>query len=399
MEANCLQNSMRTEMKRCRKESEAEQVSRKRKKVDCFAFLPDDLLLDILQKLPADILRYKTRFVCRRWFSLITNRILLDHASLILENSSGIHTVRLMDISEEKQGLTMRDQYLEIPYSGRIKSWCNEFLLITDLNKEGSLYIYDLISKQGSFLPQCSTSCGGHYGCKCGVGLSYDKFKEVYKVVHVFLGPQIQCELLSLKGNIASCNSLKWKKISGPYYTGQRQYYWDDPVSVKGRYFHWDVHCSKYLVSMDTVKERFRQTRLPGSDVFPMNKRYFLVEMGGFLTLLHKVSLDKINIWMLKDYQRSKWENLQSISISSYVWSSIYPGSVLPLPVTCVKSKRYIIFRKPGSETGLYSYDLKNKIMRRLDVDIAPDERCVVRTTAAASFFEVRSSCSVYQKG
>lgn len=372
-------------MKRCGKESEAEQVSRKKVKVDFFTFLPDDLILDILQKLPADILRYKTRFICKRWFSLITNRILLDHASLILENSSGSHTVRLMDISEEKQGLKMKDQYLEIPYCGRIKSWCNEFLLITDLNKEGSLYIYDLISKRISFLPSCSTSCGGHYGCKCGVGLSYDKFKGVYKVVHVFLGPQIQCELLTLKINIGSCNSLKWKKINGPYYTGQRQFYWDDPVSIQCRYFYWDVHCSEYLVSMDTVKERFRKTRLPVSDVFPMNKRYYLVEMGGFLTLLHKVSLDKINIWMLKDYQRSKWENLQSINMSSYVWSSIYPGSVLPLPVTCVKSKRYIIFRKPGSESGLYSYDLKNKVMRRLDVDIAPDERCVVRTTAAAA--------------
>ncbi|KAL9991976.1 putative F-box domain-containing protein [Helianthus debilis subsp. tardiflorus] len=378
---------MKTGTKRSRKESEAEQASRKKKKVDCFASLHDDLLIDILQKLPADILRYKTRFVCKRWFSLITNRILFDHASLILETSYGSRTVRLMDISEDKHGLTLKEQNLEIPYTGRIKSWCNEFLLITDLYKEGSLFIYDIIRKQGSFLPPCSTSCGGHYGCKCGVGLSYDKFKGVYKVVHAFLGPQIQCELLIFKGDIASCNSLKWKKISGPYYTGQRRYYWDDPVSVQGRYFHWDVHCSKYLVSMDTVKERFRQTCLPGSDVFPMNKRYSLVEMGGFLSLLHKVSVDKINVWMLKDYQRSKWEILQSINVSSHVWSSIYPGRVLPLPVTCVKGERYIIFRKPGSETGLYSYDLKNKIMRRLDVNIAPAERCVVRTTAAASFF------------
>uniref|UniRef100_A0A251UD39 Putative glycoside hydrolase family 17, F-box domain-containing protein n=1 Tax=Helianthus annuus TaxID=4232 RepID=A0A251UD39_HELAN len=202
-------NSMKTGTKRSRKESEAEQASRKKKKVDCFASLHDDLLIDILQKLPADILRYKTRFVCKRWFSLITNRILFDHASLILETSYGSRTVRLLDISEDKHGLTLKEQNLEIPYTGRIKSWCNEFLLITDLYKEGSLFIYDMIRKQGSFLPPCSTSCGGHYGCKCGVGLSYDKFKGVYKVVHAFLGPQIQCELLIFKGDIASCNSYR----------------------------------------------------------------------------------------------------------------------------------------------------------------------------------------------
>ncbi|XP_076903706.1 F-box protein At3g07870-like [Bidens hawaiensis] len=378
-------------MKRKRKGSVGKQAPSKRTKVDFFTSLHDDIVLDIFQKLPADILRYKTRFVCKRWFSLITDRVLRDHASFLLENTGGSSAVRLMDISEHKQGLALKDQPLELQYTGRTKSWCNEFLLITDLNKQGTLYVYNIISKKGLFLPPCSTSCGGHYGCKCGVGLSYDKFKGVYKVVHVFWGPQIQCELLILKGDIASCSSLAWKKIAGPYYTGQRRYYWDDPVSVQGRYFHWDVHCNKYLVSMDTVKERFRQTRLPVSDVFPMNKRYFLVEMGGFLSLLHNVTFDKINIWMLKDYQRSKWENMQSISTSSYLCSSIYPGFVLPFPVTCVRSKRYIIFRKPGPESGLYSYDLKDKVMRRLDVDIKPGERCVVRTIVAAGSFEIKA--------
>lgn len=371
-------------MKRYGKQCEAEQVTRRKKNVDFFSILPDDLLLEILRKLPADMLRYKVRFVRRRWFNLITNRILLDHASLILEKPTGSDTVRLIDIREEKHGLKMSEQYLDIPYSGRIKSWCNEFLLITDLDREGSLYIFNFITKEGAFLPECSTICGGHYGCKCGVGLSYDEFKGVYKVVHVFMGPPIQCELLVLKSNIISCDSLKWKKINGPSYMGLRRYYWDDPVSVQGRYFHWDVHCSKYLVSMDTVKERFRQTCLPGSDDFPMNNRYSLVEMGGFLTLLHKVSADKVHIWMLKDFQRTKWEMFQSISVSSYVGSSIYPGSIFPLPVTSVKSKRYLIFRKPGSETALFSYDLKESRMKKLDIEIAGNEHCVVQSTAAS---------------
>nr|XP_043632771.1 F-box protein At5g49610-like isoform X2 [Erigeron canadensis] len=372
---------MTTATNSCRRLCKAEQVSRKKRKVDFSALLPDDLLLDILEKLPTDILRYKTRYVCKRWFDLTTNRILLDHASLILENTTGSQTVRLVDIREEKDGLKMKDQCLDIPYNGRIKSWCNEFLLITDLNRDGSLFLFNRITKEGSFLPPCSLSCRGHYGCKCGVGLSYDDFKEVYKVVHVFNGPPIQCELLILKSDNISCASIKWKKVNGPSYTGNRQYYWDDPISVQGRYFHWDVHCCKYLISMDTAKERFRQTCLPGSDGIPMNNCYFLVEIGGFLSLLHKVSSDKINVWMLKDYQRTKWEKLQSISISSY--TSIYPGSAL-LPVTSVKSKRYIIFRKPGSYTGLYSYDLKDKLIKRLNINIAPYERCVVQSTAGS---------------
>nr|GFC30206.1 F-box protein At5g49610-like [Tanacetum cinerariifolium] len=124
------------------------------------------------------------------------------------------------------------------------------------------------------------------------------------------------------------------KEYSEPIYTGQREYYWDDLVSVQGRYLHWDLHCSEYLLSMDTVKETFRQTSLPlSSEGFPINNQYYLVEMGGFLTLLHKVPF-VINIWVLKDFQRTKWEKLQSISIASVVCSSDNPRRILPVPVT-----------------------------------------------------------------
>lgn len=138
---------------------------------------------------------------------------------------------------------------------------------------------------------------------------------------------------------------------------------------------------------MDSVKERFLLTCLPGSDGFPMNNHHSLAEMGGFLTLLHKVSLYKINIWMLKDYRRTKWEKLQSISISSRVYSNGYRSSIPLFPITSVKSKRYLIFKTPASDNGLYSFDLIDKVVKKLDIDIAHGERCVVQSISSASFF------------
>ncbi|PWA65108.1 glycoside hydrolase family 17, F-box domain-containing protein [Artemisia annua] len=374
---------MKSAKKRCKKHCKAKHGSMKDVQVDPFNLLPDDILLLILMKVPGDVLRYSARFVYKRWFYLITYTILLDHVSFILETQTGSHKVRLVDISEEGEGITMNERYLELPYNGRIKSWCNEVLLITDLDKQGSLFFYNIITKEGSLLSQCSISCGGHYSCRCGIGLSYDKFKGVYKVVHVFNGPPVQCELIILgSSNISTCNSSKWKEYSGPIYTGQRGHHWDDPVSVQGRYLHWDVHCSEYLLSMDTVKETFCQTSLPVSEGFS-----HLVEMGGFLTLLHKVPSYEINIWVLKDFQRTKWEKLQSISTESVVYSSINPRRIPPIPVTSVKSQRYLIFRLPGCDsTTFYSYDLKDNFMTRLDIDIEYGERFIVHSTSASFF-------------
>ncbi|KAL4576210.1 hypothetical protein LXL04_012301 [Taraxacum kok-saghyz] len=305
-------------------------TKKKKNKVDVFNLLPDDVLVDIFKNVEPNLLRFKVRFVTRRWFNLITNIILLDHASFILQKGSPDRRFRLLDITEEAQGLKTKEQNIKIPFDGRIKCWCNEYLLIAVKMIDKSLYMYNLITKRASILPPCSYSCGGHYGYKCGVGLCYDESEKVYKVIHVFRGPPLQCEILIIK---STRNMSGWKKVNGPDCTGQVQYNWYDPVSVKGRYLHWDVHCPKFLVSMDTVKETFRQISVPRSDL-DIDKRYCMVEIGGFLALIHKSSSEQIDIWMLKDFETDKW--VKRYSISGDVGLNIYRESV----VTCVRSER-----------------------------------------------------------
>ncbi|KAI3788464.1 hypothetical protein L2E82_01232 [Cichorium intybus] len=172
------QKSMEIEMSKCMKESKDEQTSkkRKRKKVDRFVFLPDDILLDILKRVPDCFLRYKAKYVCRRWFNIITNKILLDHASFILQKTGTI-TVRVVDIREEEgQGLQVKEQDLDIPHKGIIRSWCNEFFLIWGSSRN-TLYVYNVITKEGLYLPKCNVPCGGYYTNRCGVALSFDRFK------------------------------------------------------------------------------------------------------------------------------------------------------------------------------------------------------------------------------
>ncbi|KAL4587347.1 hypothetical protein LXL04_000216 [Taraxacum kok-saghyz] len=86
----------------CMKESRYEHPTRKKKDkktVNLFVFLPDDIFLDILKKLPDAILRCKAKYVCRRWCNLINNMILLDCASSILQKTGDLTARSIPSIS------------------------------------------------------------------------------------------------------------------------------------------------------------------------------------------------------------------------------------------------------------------------------------------------------------
>lgn len=92
-------------MSKCKQSEEDEQMTRKKKTVDWFVFLSDDILEKILKVLPVTFLRYKAKHVCKRWFNIITYRILLEHASFIVQVSSGPHTTNQIFVREVKEGL------------------------------------------------------------------------------------------------------------------------------------------------------------------------------------------------------------------------------------------------------------------------------------------------------
>ncbi|CAH1434701.1 unnamed protein product [Lactuca virosa] len=199
-------------MSKCRKECEDEQMKRKKNEVHWFVFLPDDVVLNILKRLPNVFLRYNAKYVCKQWFSIITNMILLDHhASVILQKSYGSFTGRLVDVREDGEGLEAKHENLDINFFGKIKSWYNEFLLITNpTRRRNSLYIFNIITKERSFLPKCPTSCAQFDTSRCEMALSFDKSKGVYKVVHLYMGLSIQCHILHLEKDIVSRVSSKW---------------------------------------------------------------------------------------------------------------------------------------------------------------------------------------------
>ncbi|KAL7605556.1 hypothetical protein Lser_V15G18542 [Lactuca serriola] len=376
MEVSVLQKSMEVAMSKCRKECEDEQMKRKKNDVHWFAFLPDDVVEDILKRLPYVFLRYNAKYVCRKWFDII-NMILAENSFFILQTSFGF-TIRYVDVREEGLRLEVKEQNLRIHFFGRIKSWYNEFLLILDpARKRKSLYIFNMITREKSFLPKPPTFFAHQDTSVCAMALFFDRFKGVYKVVHLFNGQSLQCHILQLEKDIVvSRVSSRWKKIKVPFYLDPRNMGEIVSIQVQGRYFHWNLNCSRFLVSVDMIKEEVLQMSLPEPGE---RKRlyYSIFEMGGFLSLIDGVSRDKTDLWILKDFQSMKWEKLLSITVQDHGFVS----ASFRYPVCGVINKRYIVFMRSRHNKSIFSYDLKNRVFKKLNIHIDLGDLCVAHSS------------------
>lgn len=358
-------------------------------KDDYFAYIPDDLLLHILSLLPHKMLQEIVMYVCKRWFNLITQNIFFGHASLIIQKPTNekyrAYTSRLVTLCEGRKKLWVLNKDLDIPCQGIIRSWCNELLLIINPNKFGALYVYNLITKEGLNIPSGdSLLCKGHIRCRCGLSLTFNKWTCIYKLVHVYIGVnRVECEILEFKYELSEYNFSNWASIKGPIWRGEREFYWDDPVCVEGRYLHWDVHSPKYIVSMDIIKGGFQKTSLPEKTSFNLSNGYHLMEIGGLLSVVVPFSGSVFEIWILMDFEKSEWENFLTVrdssSLSSEIGSS--EGKLSLTPIASLKNGSNLIFKENGHNPSLFAYKmLEFGKVSKIDIQIEASERCVVQS-------------------
>ncbi|KAJ4704517.1 F-box domain containing protein [Melia azedarach] len=338
-------------------------------------YLSEEIIFQVLTRVPATYLHDKFRYICKPWHNLISS------TGFIAQNSqqNKCELLVLLPRTIEKLGyelklLEMDDQTLDfnlinVPLPGTreiIRSSCNGLILVNDPKQFRMLCVVNMLTKSSLTLPQCLTYCPHE---NCGAGLGFDPSTKEYKVVHMY-ADGFGFEIFTL-----GCSDNAWKRISGPFKSSTEppffthSFQWSDPVSINGQVFHWYVESEMYIVSLDIGDEIPRKTFLPGHHK-RYKYRFEFLEMGGKLALLYYVSSAQIDVWILEDFPEQNWIKTHSIMAeeTKYKINSYLPDFSKLFAVAALRYGEVLIFRYMNNNyTSVHSYlyDIRKKELKK----------------------------------
>ncbi|KAJ4704515.1 F-box domain containing protein [Melia azedarach] len=338
-------------------------------------YLSEEIIFQVLTRVPATYLHDKFRYMCKPWHNLISSTGFI--AQNTQQNKSELLvlvpcTMKKVKLNYQVKVLEMDDKTLDfnltnalLPRTREIRSSCNGLILVNDPNHSRSLCVMNMLTKSSLTLPACPSYCRHE---KCAAALGFDQSAEEYKVVHMY-ADHLGFEIFTLGGS-----DNAWKKIRGPFkFSHERPYIighfkWSDPVSINGQVFHWNVDSNNYIVSMDISDEIPRKTVLPIHHGRNMHRFKFL-EMGGKLALLYYVSNIQIDVWILEDFLGQNWMKTHRIMAEEVKCTikSCLPDFSKLFAVAALRNGEVLIFRHRKNEyTSVYSclYDIRRREMK-----------------------------------
>ncbi|KAJ0089169.1 hypothetical protein Patl1_31729 [Pistacia atlantica] len=365
-----------------KRKTKMENVQRN-KDIDALPHLPEEIIFEILKRVPAKYLHEKFRYVCKRWHNLISSSMFI--AQNIPQNKSkllhGVPTNKgktvfsvgelVMDVDS---ALDIKMNHIPTSRMGYIRSSCNGLILVDDPKEEGILYVMNLLTKSCATLPECPSHCPHPY-VSCGAALGFDPLTREYKVVHI--GEDNLFEILTL-----GSSDNAWKTIPGPFEHSLERpidfVRWTDPVSINGQVLHWDVETNDYIISMNISNEKWIKLELPGFAKKTERGFYLLVEMGGKLALVYSVSTTQIDIWILEDFEGKNWVKRHSIMADSVTYINRFKPSVpfktapnfkYLVVVATLRDGELMVFDHGFYSGSLYLYDVKKRELKELGME------------------------------
>ncbi|KAL6492716.1 hypothetical protein OROGR_033141 [Orobanche gracilis] len=243
--------------------------------------LPDELLSDILTRLPADIIHDVARLVCFRWYHIVHSP---DFVISQMEHS----TYGLM-LSCHKQGAGSvlitatqggRTETCEFSYKfkwGLIGS-CNGLALDYD-DQDELLYVVNLATRQGLVLPPCARNRTRLFSC----GIGYAAASMEYKVTVPFVdvGDKFYTSSLAILtlGVDESWRNVAVKHLSLLDKSLLTKY----PLTTEGC-LHWVRNGLRWVLTLDVETEIFTNNTVPLPREYNPGSRF--LSTGRFLTFL-----------------------------------------------------------------------------------------------------------------
>ncbi|KAF8396366.1 hypothetical protein HHK36_017983 [Tetracentron sinense] len=302
-----------------------------------FIRLPDEIILMILVRLPADSV-HNFRLVCRNWYKVISDHLFIEahllqsEWSLIMRPPTWSRFQEIDTFSIEMKEGSITRKYSKLCSMGWIMASCNGLLLLQNKQNRLVLHVTNPVTKQLVTLP---SSMKSDIFPK-PIGLTFVPATGEYKVVNIInkLG---SFEILTLGFNT-------WREIHPPAIEIPNVYF-ASPVVVNG-VLHWtkfSFHKNhKYIVSVDAHHETLELWCLP--DRFLL-KKFDLLEFGGYFSLLTLANpTEEMELWSLKDCYGGDWILQQRISLE-------YTGLGIYLPaefIANLKNGKVVVFSHSG---------------------------------------------------
>ncbi|KAL5721533.1 hypothetical protein ACHQM5_005170 [Ranunculus cassubicifolius] len=388
-----------------------EEVTKK-KKCQVIQQLPEDIISEILLRIPAEILNCM-RLVCRTWSDLILSQhfvnahlLRLSPGLLILEreNESDKFKSHFMDV--ENGQVIKQDLSFTCPQQVLL-GICNGLLFIGNADAHlgfHDLCVVNLATKKSISLPSQSYPTSSTSFClysvsatkksiglpahphstssttpfvkykagsvTCGITFvpSTNEYKASINLFRESLGTGEVSRLC--ESRILTLGTNTWRELFFPLEGfGRIHMQFGSSISVGGvlhfRVISPDSKGLDHLTSLDLASEKLEKTYLPDDLQVPNHPTRYMFESGGFLSLVDReFNTGKWDIWELKDFYSKDWVKTYTFFIERF-WGD----GCLFRPTLSLKNGKLIVFMHSSLSQDpmcLYAYDIENQELKLL---------------------------------
>ncbi|KAF9626542.1 hypothetical protein IFM89_034955 [Coptis chinensis] len=279
----------------------------------------DDVVANILARIPADVLYNKFRYLSQEWSDMLLNSSFTYANSLhskvgiiFMYDQWHVNATMVMGFME-LEGLELKIRELNVfTEQLAIMSSCNGLVLVrNDFTDPMALQIMNPMTKESIRVPQCEHHCLSH-------DLVFLRSTREYKLVDMFYdnSDAMVFHVRSIGGswNDSYCvsDSLRGTSIRCSYTSLGWDMFWFERISIDGILY---VNFGSYteIVSFDVCNGKAQVLKLPSEGAVQ------LIELSGFIAIINTDGSDynikfPINVWILKSINSGEWERKFRIS-------------------------------------------------------------------------------------
>ncbi|KAL6530445.1 Guanylate kinase 2 [Orobanche minor] len=279
--------------------------------------LPDELLSDILVRLPANYIHDVARLVCLRWYhivrssSFINSQIQHSTYGLILTYHQ-VGGVRPFLVTATQDG-QIETCELSCRFRTGLYSSCNGLALDYNFKNE-LLHILNPATKQELVLPSCSRQFPRLYRC-C---IAYAAASMAYKVILPF--EDVGDSIIELSLAILTVGvDESWRKVPVehlPYKLGKLLLS-KRPLTTEGS-IHWVIDEMTNVLTLDVETETFTTSIVPLPKAY--NQGSYFLSTGRFLSLLFRREDLSWEVWGMRSRDGGWSKVLPGIELGAHKW-------------------------------------------------------------------------------